>query len=214
MPIALDITTDLTDVADGAESVTLRRRGSTLAAAASALRRAISTREAQASGGRYTSSDVAWHLPIAALAAAPAVGDAIGDAAGVRWTILEVQQSIVVGRWRCLARNLAVAHGLNELVRIERAVWSKDAAGAATPTWQEEHGGLAARIQPQSAAVAIDADRMKLVLTHRVFVAEPVAVDENLRVVDADGRTYRVVGCEQPERIDALLILNVIAEPA
>ncbi|MGA2031671.1 MAG: hypothetical protein ABSG68_05405, partial [Thermoguttaceae bacterium] len=87
-----DLSLDLAQAADGRETVVLFPGEADADAAASvvlhALRRAVTTREAAASGGRYTTSDVTWHLPAAELSAPPQLADIIRDQDGCRWTVL------------------------------------------------------------------------------------------------------------------------------
>ena len=105
MALEFDPSDDLADVTDGLTPVTVTRPGSSTATdVAHALRRSVRTREAEESEGRYTASDVAWHLPAAELTAAPRPGDVIVDGDGQRWTVLDVQEARLAGTWRCVAR--------------------------------------------------------------------------------------------------------------
>ena len=75
MATDFDPQSDFAQVADALEPATLRRAdGSGSTAVASALRRAVTTREAAASDGKYTTSDVHWHLAAAELPAPPRLG--------------------------------------------------------------------------------------------------------------------------------------------
>lgn len=109
-------TSDLA-IADGIETVALVRRGDDPDAPGTViqnvLRRAVTTREVAASDGRYTTSDVTWHIPAAELADPPQVGDMLRDSGGQRWTVLEVAATALGSRWRCTARRLAVVEGLD-----------------------------------------------------------------------------------------------------
>jgi len=92
--MSFDPSSDFAEVVDGVESVTLNRRGSTPGgtgeAVQNALRRAVTVAEAAHSGGRFTASDVTWHLPCSELSNRPRLGDVITDGDGRRWTVLEV----------------------------------------------------------------------------------------------------------------------------
>src|ERR1700722_9293913 len=112
MVTGFDPQSDFAQVTDALEPVTLRRAdGSGSIALASALRRAITTREAAASDGKYTTSDVHWHLAAAELPVPPRLGDQIIDATGEAWTILETQLATCGSRWKGTARNLTFAGG-------------------------------------------------------------------------------------------------------
>jgi hypothetical protein len=103
MSVGFDPSTDLVDVADGLEAVTLiPRRASEGTTIAHALPRMVSLREAAASGGQYTQADVRWHLPVEEYATRPALGDVIQDGDGTRWTVLEVEKATMGTRWGCL----------------------------------------------------------------------------------------------------------------
>ncbi|HZZ73625.1 MAG TPA: hypothetical protein VFE24_15335 [Pirellulales bacterium] len=209
-----DPAADFTLIADLLQSVTLRRADTgALSLVNHGLRRTITTGEAEASGGKYTRADAVWHLPSSELAAPPRVGDALIDAADVVWTILEIQAACGGARWRCLTRNLALTAGLADTITIQQATWSKSAAGAASAVWTDLHIGLAASIQLQRAEVQEDQLDRSLRSTHRIVIAMAVAVDENCRILDADGNLYHVVGYEQAARIDALPVILATQSP-
>ena len=131
MTTAFDPQGDFEQIADQLEAVTLRRAdGSAFATIGAALRRAVTTREAAASDGRYTASDVRWHLPAAELAAPPIWEIGSSTPAAGCWTILETRLQTCGSRWECVTRNLALAGGLTSFVTIlrevavERSEWS------------------------------------------------------------------------------------------
>ncbi len=213
MAAALDPRNDFAAMADGLEQVSLRRPGSPAAVQAClALRRGVTGREAQASHGRYTAGDTAWHLPAAGLDGPPQPGDLIVDAAGVRWTVLEVAQSAVTGRFCATARDLAVAHGLDAFVDIDQAEYTKGAGGAVTAVWRPWRTGVRARIQPVEAAVDHARERQLTRTAYKIYVADEVLVDHRHRVRGPDGAIYRVAGLRKAERIDALLEIDAVRE--
>jgi hypothetical protein len=197
---------DFADVADGLEPVTLVRPGSSAAEAVPhALRRAVAVREAAVSAGRYTTADVAWHLPAAELADPPRPGDAIIDASGGRWTVLEVRLAAQGGRWRCVARDLAVAAGLDSYVDIEQAEYGKGEAGADAPAWHVWKTGLRARIQPVESRVETAEGRQATSVRYVIYLAEDVAVGHAHRLRGPDGAVYTVLAARKPARVDALV---------
>jgi head-tail adaptor len=194
---------------DGLETVSLRLSQSTLpVAVVGALRRRIESREAEASGGRYLAGDVDWHLPSAALTVAPAIGSVLIDQDGTAHTILRIERATLGTRFVCHSRSLSISGDLDRLITIERATWTKDANGVATPQWSALRSDLAARIQPEVGTIGVDQDRRLTRVTHRIYLAEAVAVDQDHRAV-AGGEVYRVLGFEQLARIDALCCLLV-----
>lgn len=211
MTINWNPTGDFAAVVDGCQTVTIRRRGAGQSATVThALRRPLRRYEIEASCGRYVASDTVWHFPAAELSFEPRLGDYVVDSVGQRWTLLQVTSESLNTRWRCVARNLIITHGLNETVRHLRATWRRGYSGAALPEWREMAAGVAARVQPAGANEQFDGDRVELRSTHRVFVAEPLEVQAEDLIVDAAERIYRVVGEERGERIDQLQVLLAI----
>lgn len=203
---------DFPNVADGLEPVMVQRLGSVDAiAVAHALRQAIHTREAQRSQGRYTAADVGWSLSATEIPQPPRPGDRIVDAEGQRWTVLEVGQLAHRGRWRCVARNLAVVHGLDERIDLEKAEFAKGPGGAEEPTWRVWRAGLRARIQPIEAEIAAQYGRWTTFQRVRVFVEEAVPVDETMRIRGPNGALYAIAGFRKAEAIDALMEIDAVA---
>jgi len=206
-----DPSDDLAGVADGLQSVTVKRPGSSGSTEVThALRRALRTREVEASGGRYTAGDVAWHLPASELASPPRPGDVILDADGRRFTVLDVRQAVLGSRWRCVARNLAVVHGLDTYVDVQRATYSKGTGGAERATWHPWRTGLPARIQPAEIQVNNAHRRQTTAARFTVFLADDVELDHTHRIKGPDGTIYRILACRKAERIDALAEIDVL----
>jgi len=211
MAIEFDPSDDLAGVVDGLTSATVTRPGSSATTEVThALRRPIRTREAEASEGRYSASDVAWHLPASEMPTAPRPGDVIVDEDGRRWTVLDVEKTTLDGRWRCVARNLAVVHGLDQYVDVEKATYAKGEGGADQPTWQVWKTGLRAKIQPARVEVRDEHDGRATAAGFKVFLAEDVAVDHTHRIKGPDGAVYRVTGYRKADRIDALVEIDAI----
>jgi head-tail adaptor len=209
MTASLDVQTDFSAVADGLEAVTLERAdGAGSVAISAALRRAITTREAAISDGKYTTTDVRWHLPAAGLAAAPGLGDRIVDGNDETWTILETQLATCGSRFVCIARNLAVAGGLNTLITIRREIATKGTSGAVDRTWEDYRINVRARIQEQTAERAEQHGRQSGVVTAKVYVAEQILVDNGFQIIAADGTVYEVSGYESPDDIGRLFVIN------
>jgi hypothetical protein len=205
---------DFAQVVDGLATVTLKRPGGPASVAVdAALRRVVTTREAEASAGKYTTSDAVWLLDMSASSMTPQVGDRIVEADGARWTILSARREVAGARWRCHARRLAIENGPSELVTIERAAWSKGASGALAADWSVLAAGAPARIQPIFGAIDDDRNRRTIRVTHHVYLAQGIDLAESDRIVSLDGRCFLVVGFERPERIDELLIAHVQQQP-
>jgi hypothetical protein len=210
----LDPSHDFCDVVDRLEAVAVTRPGSSIRVpVAHALRQAVRTREAEASAGRYTASDVAWHLPAAELPEPPRLGDAIVDGEGQSWTVLDVRLTTLGSRWRCVARNLAIAEGLDQCIDIEKATYTKSAAGTTEPSWSTWRSGVRARIQPAECEVGQNHERLGTRARYRVYLAENVLLDHTHRLRGPDGAVYRILASRRAERIDALMEIDVVKEP-
>ena len=209
----LDFSSDFADVVDALETVTLRRAGTmddqTITGA---LRRRADLKPSPGGKDRVIEGDVTWHLPNEQLSSPPRLGDAIIDAAAQSWTIIELQYAAITARWQCRARNLDITSGLDQLISIQRATWSKDAHGAPLAEYHEVHSGVAASIQPVGEAQKLIADRRFNLATVRVLLAEVIAIDLDDLVIDSDENAFRVIAVRPPNQLAAPLILE--AEPA
>ena len=218
-----DPSDDFAAITDGVETVTLLRRGSTSGAAgtviAHALRRAMTAGEATivsrgdvhrkvASGGRHTAADLAWHLPVAELAEAPRLGDVIVDGDQQRWTILEVKRTTLGARWRCMARNVAIAFGLDDTISVLKATYIKGSCGAAEPMWRTWRAGVRARIQPVETKLVAGAEVHGATTRYRIFVDEELELDHTCCIRAADGTIYTITGAVGADRIGELQVID------
>lgn len=215
MSASLDVSNDFA-VFDGAEIVTLCEPRSSsgvepAAVTTPALRRKLTVREIEASRGKYTASDVRWHLPDAELPTAPALGSLIVDGAGRAWTILEASRVTLGSRWSCTARAWEIAAGLSDLVSVLQATWTKSASGVPLAEWMELRRGAAARIQPLERRMSDETAAEAARATHRCFLAEPIDATSALRVRRGD-ELYAVLGIDDVERLDRgmTLLLEVL----
>jgi len=215
MSVNFDASDDFAAVSDSAETVTFHRRGATPGspgvAVAHGLRRAVGVREAAESNGHYTASDVVWHLPVQELADLPHLGDVIVDAAGGRWTVLQVQLVTLRTRWRCTARSLAIVYGLDDTVTILKAAYSKGSGGAAQAIWQTWKTGVRARIQPAAATTGSQHRARRTTQRVQIFVAEDLALSHDHRIQGSDGTMYHVVAVSGAQRIGELQTIEAEA---
>jgi len=208
-----DPSDDFAAVIDGLASVVVVRPGtSARTEVAHALRQAVRTRQSEQSRERPATADVVWHLPASELSEPPRLGDVILDADGVRWTILDVRQTMLGTRWRCVARNLALYHGLDAFVDVEKTSYVKGSGGADEPAWHAWKTGLRAKIQPAGAALGQADQRQITAARFTVFLAEDLPVDHTHRIKAADGTIYAITGFRKAERIDALMEIDVVRE--
>ena len=127
---------DFADFADHLEPVTLRRRGSTQALVIeTAFRQGGVTKEMQPSGGTVLQTDATWQLQLPAEETPPQIGDTVIDQQKNRWTILKTEEFSLLGRWKCVCRELRIAHGCTDRVDIERAIWDDIGNGPEIVDW-------------------------------------------------------------------------------
>ncbi len=206
-----DPSDDFAVVIDGLTAVTvLRPDTAARTAVAHALRQAQARMPGQALPPREA-ANVVWHLPAAELPDAPRPGDLILDAA-TRWTILDVRRATLGDRWRCACRDLALEHGLDAYVDVEKVTFVKGSGGADEPSWQVWKTGLRAKIQPQAATVGQKQERQLTAARFTVFLADDLPLDHTHRIKAADGTIYTVLARRKAERIDALLEVDVVRE--
>jgi hypothetical protein len=204
---SLNISADFASVADALEPVTFHRRGSGGPAGhaiAHALRQQVTVREAVASGGRYTATDVTWHLPTSELPTAPRLGDVVCDAEGGRWTVLEVAPATLGSRWRLTARSLAIVYGLDDTITVLQASYVKGDCGAVEATWWPSRTGVRARIQPVAAKNSVQLEVRQTTTQYQIFVEEPLALDASHRIQSSNGTVYKILGVTAAERIGEL----------
>ena len=209
MTLDFDPNDDLSTVVNGWQPVVLTARDGTTLNVARALRRAVQTAEAAASGGDVLQSDAVWHLSAALVSARPELGATITDAGGEVWTILNVELATLGARWRCRTRNLVIAHRLDMRIAIEQCQFAKGPHGAAIPDWTLWRANLAARLQPlKLTPEVVDGARLANA-THVVYLADDLPLDARHRVRDADGAVYAIERLERAEQLGDLMRLFV-----
>jgi hypothetical protein len=112
-------------------------------------------------------------------------------------------------RWRCTARDLAVAHGLDDTVTVLKAVYAKSTGGAAEPTWQVFRTGVRARIQPAATEATVEHQSRRTVKRHDIYVEEDLDLDRTHRIRAADGTVYGIITTRRAERIGELPVIEV-----
>lgn len=203
----LDVSGDFVDVVDGLAPVTLVDRCGRETAIAKSLRRAITQREAAASDGRYATSDVVFHLPLSSTSQ-PELGSQIVDDLD-EWTVLEVARETLSARWRCVTRDLAVTTGLDTLVDVEVAEYTKSEGGAHTPTWSSVAKRIRAKVYTSAATREVEHKSVQLPPAVTVTLHRAMPLTTRHRIIAADGTPYRVLGWESPKAIDQLMVATV-----
>lgn len=207
---------DLSTIADGTETVTLLRRddppGTPGTIVAGALRLAVVRRDPVVGNryevrrqvdtfGRFTAGDVVWRLPTARLPAAPQLGDVLLDAAGGRWTVLEVEQPPLGVCWRCTARDLVLAYSLDDSVAVLEPVYAKGCGGAAEATWTVWRTGVRAAVQPIRDAPTLVHGTRRTAFRVRILLAENLDLSAAHRIRGPDGTVYRILAVAGRQRL-------------
>lgn len=204
MTLSFDASADFAHLVDGLESVTLQRRGSSATSAIAALRAAPTTCEAAPSDGQYTRASTTWHLPQSACPVAPRPGDTLVDAAGNRWTVLEIQASPFTARWKCVCRNLVIQYGLDDTLSVEQSERVSQPGGGYSLVWRTARTGVRARIQPLRTTVQAEIEPPQSVKKYRIYLAEELALDHRHRIRAADGVLHRVTAYTAAAELDSV----------
>ena len=199
---------------DGTRTITYTSRQSPtsdLAAqvATYTLRRAVSAREVAASNGRYTGSDVNFHVPAGLLPYTAKPGDLITDSDGTDYRVLDASLETLSSRWKCVCRNPVIAYQLYDLINVEEPALTLDASGAAVRTWTETYRQVHCRVQPEEAAVHDSFGTRGQYIRYTVYLSKELVIDaREARVIWKD-LTLDVIRYRSSEVLEALPTLEV-----
>jgi putative lipoic acid-binding regulatory protein len=196
MAFELDLATDFERIVDWIKPVTVA--GTEIE---TALRRAINTKEREASGGKYLSSDVVFHLDAAEQVTRPAIGSTIVDDDGT-WTVLETAWQTLAKRWRCVCRQLSIDSSLT--VTILEASFTKGTTGAMEPTFATVAEDVVAKVQLQTTDVDTSRTNRSTSTAAVVYFAEEQTLGPANRITTSDGKTLKVLswdGFDQTEML-------------
>ena len=211
MSIAFDASDDFAQIGDALETVVLARRVTHEAVPnVTAQRGELITLESISSGGTVGRSDAVWHVQLLAGVAQPELGDVLIDTQGNRWTVLEVQEFPLLGRWKCRTRELRVAYGCDDRVDVQRAVWDDLGSGLEIVDWDYVYTALPVRIQPETSTASDTSDMPTLTSRFQIVLGEPFPLEPDDRFVSPEGTVYRIESIQQAERIDVLPVATVI----
>ena len=196
MSFNLDIADDFTSITDWLKTIAVNGTN-----VPKSLRRAISTKEAAASGGKYLSSDVAFHLDQSIHPARPAIGATITDTDG-DWTVLEVGNQTLGNRWRCVSRQLWIDPALT--VTITAPTTTKGTTGAIERTWATLAENVVAKIEIDRETVEAGSGNRASFKFVTIYFASPQTLHTGYRIEASDGSTYEVSAWEGFSQVDAL----------
>lgn len=206
----LDLSNDWT-VFDNTKRVTVTKAGtSEVMVVENALRHQVTRREAADSGGAYTVEDVVWNLPYAqAKAFRPVAGSLLRSETceDEVWFVVEVARSTLESRYRCFCKNCAITPELGELIQIERSTPGRDTDNAPYAVWKPLEVNILARIQEEYSEIAVENERKRRKVSHRVYIAGPVTVQAGDRVV-ADQLTLNVKRVTGKGELGSMIVLD------
>jgi hypothetical protein len=217
MALELNVAGDFATILDGLEAVVVKRQHTPeTILVAKAWRYVSKVEEVELGSTDYARHDVIWQLPWEAANEPPRLGDRVIDAAGQCWTILTVERPRLDTRFRCLARNLHLAFGLDTLVDVQLADVEDPSTRPESVPWITVQAAVPARILLDRTKVALDpgddevAPAVSSAATYRVILGEQIELDHNHRLVDPEGGVYEVVEYANFGRIERLPVVTVI----
>lgn len=224
MTVELNVAQDFATLVDGSEPVTVRRRSSAETISVAAAWRYLSKMdEVEIGSGDYARHDVLWELPWNPSNDGPRLGDVVIDAAGQCWTIITVEQLRLATRYKCLARNLRLAFGLDTRVDIQQADVEDLSSRPETVEWITLQAAVPARILLDRTSVSFDPGdpeaeepidpSVSSTATYRIILGEQIQLDHNHRLIDREGAVYDVIEFAHFGRIDRLPMASVVKQP-
>jgi len=220
MNIDGNATGDFGSIIDGLTSLVLRRRGNASELAIpKALKRRVIRQEAEQSDAMVVATDAVWEFELPADESYPCVGDMlieseVANTPGDCWTILKSEPSHLTKKLRCTTRNLTITNRLDQQVAIDAAKWEDLGSGPEITGWQRLRRGVAARIQPLDVEVDQQATPLASISRFRIFLAEPLGLDHNHRLVDVQGTIYTITRYTQANQFDKVPVAEATVERA
>lgn len=189
------------------EPVTIQYQAGEPVAIEYGLRTTISKREADRSEGAYTAQDVRWHLPIELVPSRPKPKDVISAESG-DFVVLAVDDRLR-SRWVCTCRRLQIEQDLADLlvVAIENSTRGPD--GRPRVRLDTVWANIRGKIQEFRAASTAEQGRRKIWPTHVVYLERYLPLRAHHVIQGPDGRSYRVLGYQDPAELDRLPAVEV-----
>ncbi len=178
-----------------------------------ALRRAVTFREAMASNGKVTTSDVHWHIPVDGLNKTPTLGDKIVHGS-TEWTVLVREEQTLSTRLRFTCRDIAITAGLDTVIKIQSSTTQKEqATNAIKLVYSDLHTNVRAKIQFVSGTRDRQSGRDEMVRKWAVSFEQTFAFSPNYRIVGPDGVFYKPVELRDPDDIGKPFVVICEAYP-
>lgn len=196
MSFAIDVSDDFGQITDWLNPVTVG-----ITSVDRCLRRAIDTREAAVSDGKYLASDVAFHLDASEHPQRPAVGSTITDDDG-DWVIISIARQTLANRWRCVCRQLWIDPTLT--VTIQKATYTKSVTGAIEPAWSTVAEDVVAKIVIEAESVESMNSNRTTKQRASVYFTSSEELGSAHRIVGAEGEVLKVISWAGYDEIESL----------
>ncbi len=198
--------------ADGLEDIRFHFAGlSEVRQVPSALQRAVSVREAVASGGAYTTEDVQYLMLASAFdATPPGVGGLIERLdRSEAWSVFGLDRIVHRTKYRAWCKRAVTLADLTDMLRIQSPSYGRDSDLVATLTWSDIAGGpLRGLIQEIDQSLTVEQDRRLVVVTHRIYCAAPRTVQAGHRVLDSDSMAYNILRVTGRDVLGSLVVFD------
>lgn len=179
-----------------------------------ANRRMKVTREQSPSGGVYTHAEMAWLIPAVLLTFVPKPGDTITEADGTVWTVFTVDAKVYKSYYRCTCLAMRLAHDLRDLIDVFSPTNIQDAGGGRIPQFTTaKYASVAARIQKISEETQDLMGRRGPVSQYQIFTEKQLQITHEDQIRDKTGNVYQVKGYHDPDRLDALFVIDAEQVP-
>jgi hypothetical protein len=171
----------------------------------------VSLKEAAASNGVYQAGDLKVAVATDAVAFQPKPRDTVGYG-GLLYTVLDVTGSAWAKFWALMCRNLALAADLRDTGTLYRAAPAASASGLRVPHLAAVGGATAipCRVQGEGGGPVQFADGRVMAGRYVCYVGQDVFAQVG-DVWEVAGARYTVTGWRDPDRIDALMRLDLEA---
>ncbi len=161
--------------------------------------------------GSYTSSDLVWMIPTAVLTGGliPKVSDYITDSASVEWTVLDLQLWNFKSTWRLTTRNLVLAEGLFDTIKLMRPDNLKDGSGGRTTTYTQVGADVQCKIVEVNSDAADLFGRKTTKQRFDCHSQRQLLWKATDRITDQNDNVYSIVAGAAPFTLDSLQVFSL-----
>jgi len=211
--MAIDVSGDLAYF-DGLTTVTVTQAGTaTEQEVDNALPRQVSLKEAEASNGVYTISDVKFNLDIADTDYEPKPGDTITDDSKL-WVVLAVDTATLETRYRCWCKLVDFNSNISETVTIKRSTWKKGSHGAVSATLTTVASGVETIVQDMQKKLMVKGDKRDVEVSHKLFFPQGTDIEPGDTIIDSSDNQYKVNAVSKLSKLDSYVVVDAVTSIA